>query len=151
MRARTPASGIASALLVGLALMLVPGLGSGQVMEARAMLEGSMRTFPDAPLFGGQASSHLSPSLVFVPEIFVESAGGQWILVGEGFARLDAHDSNRSHLDLRELGVGYLGDRVTGFVGFGQAFWGVTEVRHLVDIGAGPLSASVFPGAHVPE
>ena len=134
MRTRAPASGVATALLVGLALILAPGFASGQVMEARAMLGGSMRAFPDAPLFGGQASSHLSPSLVFVPEIFVESADGQWILVGEGFARLDAHDSNRSHLDLREFGVGYLGDRVTGFVGFGQAFWGVTEVRHLVDI-----------------
>jgi hypothetical protein len=28
----------------------------------------------------------------------------------------------------------YLGDRVTAFAGFGKVFWGVTEVRHLVDI-----------------
>ena len=42
--------------------------------------------------------------------------------------------SNACHVDVREFGVRYLGDRFTAFVGFGQAFWGVTEVRHLVDI-----------------
>jgi hypothetical protein len=124
----------AAALLLGLAVAMNPGPGSGQVVEVRAELGASLRGFPDAPLFGNQRSSRLSPSFVFAPEILVESDGGRWRLLGEGFARLDAHDANRSHVDVRELGITYLGDRITAFAGLGQVFWGVTEVRHLVDI-----------------
>jgi hypothetical protein len=124
----------AAALLLGAGVALVPGSGSGQVIDARAELGVSLRGFPDAPLFGDQGTSRLSPSLVFVPEISMASDGGRLCLFGEGFARLDAHDASRSHVDVRELGVTYLGDRFTAFAGFGQVFWGVTEVRHLVDV-----------------
>ncbi len=122
------------ALLLGAAMLLSPGSGLGQVVEARAELGASVRGFPEAPLFGDQTSSRLSPSFLLAPEISVESEDGRWRLLGEGFARLDAHDANRSHVDVRELGISFLGDRFTGFVGFGQVFWGVNEVRHLVDI-----------------
>ncbi|MGI9627749.1 MAG: hypothetical protein ACR2QM_13010 [Longimicrobiales bacterium] len=121
-------------LLVATLLALSPDVGSAQVVEVRAELGASVRGFPEKALFPGQTASRLSPSFVLAPEILVESEGGRWLVEGEGFARLDAHDGNRSHVDLREFGLTYLGDRVIGFVGFGQAFWGVTEVRHLVDI-----------------
>jgi hypothetical protein len=124
----------AAALLLGVALALTPGWGSGQVVEARAELGASVRGFPETPLFGDQTSSRLSPSFVFVPELLVESDDGRWRLLAEGFVRMDAHDSNRSHMDVRELGVTYLGDRFTAFAGLGQVFWGVTEARHLVDV-----------------
>jgi hypothetical protein len=123
-----------AALLLGMGLALTPGLGSGQVVEVRAELGASVRGFPEAPLFGDQTSSRLSPSFVFAPEILVESDNGRWRMLGEGFARMDAHDGNRSHVDVRELGVTYLGDSFIGFAGLGQVFWGVMEVRHLVDI-----------------
>ena len=106
---------------------------SGQEVDVRAEVGASVRGFPQSPLFGEQASARLSPSLLFVPEleVFVDD---RWSVVGQGFVRVDAHDDNRSHADVRELGVLYLGDRFTAFGGVGQAFWGVMEVRHLVDI-----------------
>jgi len=57
-----------------------------------------------------------------------------WRLTGIGFGRLDADDARRTHLDLRELGVTYLGHGVVGVAVVGNVFWGVTEVHHLVDI-----------------
>jgi hypothetical protein len=121
-------------LLLAIVLVLGPGSGSAQTVEVRGELGASLRAFPEEALFPGQTDARLSPSFVLTPEILVESEGGYWLLEGQGFARLDAHDGNRSHVDVREFGLTYLGDRFTGFVGFGQAFWGVTEVRHLVDI-----------------
>jgi hypothetical protein len=124
----------AAALLLGAVVALPTGPGSGQVIDARAELGLALRGFPETPAFEDQGASRLSPSFVFVPEISLASEEGRWRLFGEGFVRLDAHDANRSHVDVRELGVTYLGDRFTAFAGFGQVFWGVTEVRHLVDI-----------------
>jgi hypothetical protein len=115
-------------------LAFAPVAASGQTASLRAEMGGSARVFPDAPRFAGQASSRVSPSVVFAPEFVLASNGGAWSLVGEGFVRLDAHDGNRSHGDVRELGLAYLGASFTAFVGVGQVFWGVTEVRHLVDI-----------------
>ena len=129
-----PGAVAAVVAVVVVALAMVPGRASGQSVDVRAEVGASVRGFPQAPLFGQQSSARLSPSLVFAPELEVAFDDPRWTVVGEGFLRLDAHDSHRSHADLRELGVLYLGDRFTGFAGFGQAFWGVMEVNHLVDI-----------------
>lgn len=115
-------------------LAFAPAAASAQTVSVRAEVGGATRVFPGEPLFGDQASSRVSPSLVFAPEFVLESEGGALSLVGEGFVRLDAHDGNRSHVDVRELGLEYLGNSFTAFVGLGQVFWGVTEVRHLVDV-----------------
>ncbi len=92
------------------------------------------RFFPQAPLHPGQDDARLSPSIRFEPEFMYEWGGGAWRFTTTGFVRLDAHDGRRTHVDLRELGILYLGDRVTAFAGVGTVFWGVTEVNHLVDI-----------------
>lgn len=92
------------------------------------------RFFPQAPLYLGQEDARLSPSIRFEPEVVYEWGDGTWRFTTTGFLRLDAHDGRRTHVDLRELGLLYLGDRVTGFAGVGKVFWGVTEVNHLVDI-----------------
>ncbi len=94
------------------------------------------RFFPQAPLYPGQHSARLSPSIRFEPELVYEWGGGDgsWRFMATGFLRLDAHDGRRSHVDIRELGLLYLGDGVTAFAGIGKVFWGVTEVNHLVDI-----------------
>jgi len=123
-----------SAIIVAAALATLSGPASAQSVSFGAELGGSARVFPRGPLFPGQASSLVSPSIVFAPEIMWSSESGAWAILGEGFFRLDAHDGNRSHADVRELGVEYLGGRLRAFAGVGQAFWGVTEVRHLVDV-----------------
>ena len=106
----------------------------GQSVELGGDLGASTRVFPESALFAGQAGAALSPSLFVAPDVFIEWGDGAWRLEGEGFFRLDAHDGHRTHADVRELGVSFLGDRFTAFAGVGQVFWGVTEVRHLVDV-----------------
>jgi hypothetical protein len=50
------------------------------------------------------------------------------------FARIDEHDSERSHADLREALWHHWNDKFEIRAGVGKVFWGVTESRHLVDI-----------------
>lgn len=105
-----------------------------QRLELTGNVAAETRLFPEAPLFPGQESTHFSPSLTLEPEFLYEWSDGGWRLTGTGFIRLDAHDSGRTHADVRELGLVRMGNRFTAFAGIGKVFWGVTEVRHLVDI-----------------
>lgn len=50
------------------------------------------------------------------------------------FVRLDSADSERSHIDIRELNVLWVTDQMEIRLGIGKVFWGVTEFLHLVDI-----------------
>jgi hypothetical protein len=50
------------------------------------------------------------------------------------YARVDEHDDNRTHGDIRELSWIHVGSNWETRVGVRKVFWGVTEGRHLVDI-----------------
>ncbi|HYM48066.1 MAG TPA: hypothetical protein VES91_06265 [Burkholderiaceae bacterium] len=50
------------------------------------------------------------------------------------FARVDQHDSERSHADIRELAWLKVGTDYEWRVGIRKVFWGVAESQHLVDI-----------------
>jgi len=52
------------------------------------------------------------------------------------YARLDQHDSNRSHFDVREFMWLHVGENDDWELrtGIGRVFWGVNEANHLVDI-----------------
>ena len=50
------------------------------------------------------------------------------------FARIDQHDDERSHFDMRELSWMKSADRYEIQAGISKVFWGVTESVHLVDI-----------------
>lgn len=50
------------------------------------------------------------------------------------FARVDEHDDERTHMDIRELSWIHVADGWESRVGISKVFWGVTEGRHLVDI-----------------
>lgn len=50
------------------------------------------------------------------------------------FARIDQHDEERTHADLRELIMTTTGENWEFSGGLGTVFWGVTESRHLVDV-----------------
>lgn len=121
-----------------MALVALLALGASGAAAQRIQVTGEVaaeaRLFPKAPLFPAQGSARFSPSVLMVPEVTYESESGTWRVTGIAFVRLDAHDSRRSHVDIRELGVLYLGNRMTVFAGVGKVFWGVTEVHHLVDI-----------------
>jgi hypothetical protein len=128
------ASPMRMALATATAGLLVSAPATAQRVDVNGEIAAETRLFPQAPLFPGQQGARISPSFVLVPELTYESASGMWRVTGVAFVRLDAHDSHRTHVDLRELGVLYLGNRVTAFAGVGKVFWGVTEVNHLVDV-----------------
>jgi hypothetical protein len=123
----------ATTIVVAATVAGTEGLAA-QRLELRGDVAAETRLFPQAPLFPGQGGAHFSPSLTLKPEFLYEWNDGDWRLAGTGFIRLDTHDSGRTHVDVRELGVLRMGDRFTLFAGIGKVFWGVTEVRHLVDI-----------------
>jgi hypothetical protein len=50
------------------------------------------------------------------------------------FGRVDQHDRNRTHGDIREAFFELFFDQWTFGFGIHKVFWGVTESRHLVDI-----------------
>jgi hypothetical protein len=97
-------------------------------------IAGEIRYFPSAPAFPDQLE-HWQPSATFQPDIRWESGDGRRQFVLTPFARLDAQDDARTHLDLRE--AYYRHNAANGWsvlVGAAKIFWGRTESRHLVDI-----------------
>lgn len=108
-------------------LAATPGLAewSGDVgAEARAFFR--------SPVDSLQHSAGLS--VYAAPEFYSDWDDGDQRLVFAPFARLDQNDSERSHLDLRELYWRKSFASVELAVGLRKVFWGVTESRHLVDI-----------------
>jgi len=55
-------------------------------------------------------------------------------LLFKPYVRLDQHDSERSHFDLRELMWLHVGEDWELRTGISKVFWGVNEANHLVDI-----------------
>jgi len=90
------------------------------------------RQFVEDPLYAGQ--QHNNQSLVFVPEFYQQWQDGRFSLTFSPFMRQDSSDTERSHVDIRELLWLMVGDGWELRAGLGRLFWGVTESQHLVDI-----------------
>lgn len=73
-------------------------------------------------------------ALSFQPEYYHEWDNGQKGFTFEPFLRIDEHDSQRSHADIRALNWFYVGDGWEMRAGIARVFWGKTESVHLVDI-----------------
>jgi hypothetical protein len=125
---RSARTACAAALTLGLAPSAVAGeleLGGAIGFEARA--------FPESPAFPGQFK-HFQPSISFEGDVRWENDARNVQAVLVPFYRVDSQDGERTHGDLREAYVRYIGDEFDVMVGLGKVFWGVTESRHLVDI-----------------
>ena len=73
-------------------------------------------------------------SIAFLPEYRIEWDKGYQSLTFTPFVRLDSQDSERSHVDIREL-VWIKAEKSWEMrVGISKVFWGVAESQHLVDI-----------------
>jgi hypothetical protein len=127
-------SSLRSAVALGTLAVVWAAEGVAQGVAVSGDVAVEVRVFPQAPLFPDQHAAHVSPSLRLAPEVSYEWHRGAWRVMATMFLRVDAHDDRRTHADLRELGVLHLGRGWAVFAGFGKVFWGVTEVRHLVDI-----------------
>jgi hypothetical protein len=103
-------------------------------LEVGGFVAGEVRSFLHHPEHEGQSGAALDLSLVLQPELRKELEDEQMRLTFIPFARIDSVDSQRTHLDVRELSVLRMGGWWDVRVGVDRIFWGVTESRHLVDI-----------------
>ncbi|GGO83346.1 hypothetical protein GCM10011348_26900 [Marinobacterium nitratireducens] len=92
-----------------------------------------LRLFPEDAAFSAQ-DHHSNLSLVIEPEYYRQWDGGDQSLSFSPFLRLDQHDDQRTHFDIRELSWLKVTDDWELRLGIRQLFWGVTESQHLVDI-----------------
>lgn len=109
-----------------------PALAAEWDLSGSIQLE--TRLFTSEPAFDAQDDAVASPSLAIEPELIVETENRDDRFTLKPFLRLDAHDDNRSHGDLREANWLHFGDGYDLVVGFDKVFWGVAESRHLVDV-----------------
>ncbi|MCG6966738.1 MAG: hypothetical protein LJE59_09520 [Chromatiaceae bacterium] len=108
---------------------LLPGL-AGADWRGEIALEG--RGFTQAPVDPAQHDANLSLSGEI--EFHTRWDEGRQSFTLKPFARLDQHDEERTHADLREAVWLYHDDGLEIRLGVTKVFWGVTEVYHLVDI-----------------
>ncbi len=100
--------------------------------EVRGNIELQGRFFLEDPSFQTQHDTYLS--LAAAPEFLWQWNDGNDSLEFIPSARVDQHDDERTHTDIRELGWIHVGDGWESRVGIRRVFWGVTEFQHLVDI-----------------
>ncbi len=124
--------GLLICLMAGLLTTTASGVEAGEWdISAQGSLD--LRYFPSPAAHANQKNVALSPSGTIEPELVYEYDGSNRFTITP-FARLDAHDRKRSHVDLREFNWLHLGSGWDMSVGIGKVFWGVTESVHLVDI-----------------
>lgn len=117
------------------ALAAQPGLVSAGLAdyELSGKVTGELRYFTQDAQFSDQSqTSNLSISAQ--PELYWEWNNGNDSLTFTPFLRLDQHDDERSHADIRELSWLHVGDDWELRAGLRKVFWGVTEFQHLVDV-----------------
>ena len=123
---------IAKQLIVAGALLLAPAAVTAQELTVEAAVE--TRIFPGSPRFSDQDEDHISPSLTLQPEFTYWVGDTDLRFRVSPYVRLDAHDERRSHFDIREATIQYIGNTWVVSAGINRVFWGVTESVHLIDI-----------------
>jgi len=117
-------------ILVALSAWMI-GLAAAGAGELSGYVSVEGRAFFDDPLYSGQERDN--GSIAAQPEYYHEWENGSSFTFVP-FARLDSADSERTHLDIRELNYLYREDIWFFRLGVGKVFWGATEFVHLVDI-----------------
>jgi len=137
---RLPNSMKSSVLMmaVGASLLLSNPLCANDVasdveFEASGNIAIEQRYFFDEALYPEQLS-HSQTSLSVEPELYWQWNDGSDSVIFTPFYRLDSHDNNRTHGDIRELAYIHASDDWELRVGIRKEFWGVTEFQHLVDV-----------------
>lgn len=119
-------------------LMLAAGL-SALPAQAETFYEMSGKVTADLRYFTQDAqfqNQDYSSNLSFTvePELYWEWNDGSDNLTFTPFVRVDEHDDERTHVDIRELSYVHVGDDWELRAGLRKVFWGVTEFQHLVDV-----------------
>jgi len=112
-------------------------LYSGAVISDEGQWSGNLaaelRYFPNEPV-DSQQYGHENISLSAQPEYYRKWDNGDQSFIFTPFVRLDQNDSERSHVDIRELAWIKVTEKWELRAGIRKVFWGVTESQHLVDI-----------------
>lgn len=119
------AAWIVSAAILTCSVNVAAGEWSGYVA-------GEARVFTEDPAFHGQHHDNLS--VYFEPEYYHAWDERRESFTFTPFVRLDQHDPERTHVDIRELYWEKAARSWELRVGIRKVFWGVTESQHLVDI-----------------
>lgn len=115
--------------------MMAAGIGQQSIaneFEIRGNVELQARFFTEDALFSTQHDSYFSAAAA--PEFYWSWNDGKDSLEFVPSARVDQHDDERTHMDIREFSWLHVGDNWESRVGIRRVFWGVTEFQHLVDI-----------------
>jgi len=90
------------------------------------------RYFPEDALSSEQHDNYLS--IVAEPEYYRDWDDNRQSFIFVPFVRIDQHDDERTHVDIRELEWIKAAEEHEWRIGVRKVFWGVTEFQHLVDI-----------------
>jgi hypothetical protein len=93
-----------------------------------------LRHFLHQPLPQNNLQHNNSASVAMELEYYAAWDNYDKSLTFTPFVRLDQHDEERSHGDLRELSYQQVFDNWELRLGISKVFWGVTESQHLVDV-----------------
>lgn len=114
-------------ILSSLILLSIPAFSA----EWRGVVSAEGRYYFEEGDFGQEQEL---ASVTIEPEFYHRWDEHDISLVFKPFYRWDSMDSERTHADIRELMLSYVGDEWEVKVGVGKVFWGVAESQHLVDI-----------------
>lgn len=114
-------------------LLVSPSLQAETYFEASGKVAGEFRAFTQNAQFPGQPQE-TNVSLLVEPELFWEWNDGDDSLTFTPYLRVDEHDNERTHADIRELSWVHVDDNWELRAGLSKVFWGVTEFQHLVDV-----------------
>ncbi|TQV72941.1 hypothetical protein FLL45_15875 [Aliikangiella marina] len=120
---------MSAALLAGSSIFNV---AAETEFEFRGNVELQGRLFTEDALFPLQNDEQFS--LAFAPEFYWSWNNGDDAIEFVPSYRLDQHDDERTHGDIRELAWIHVGDDWETRIGIRRVFWGVTEFQHLVDV-----------------
>lgn len=120
-------------------LVIAQTMISAGAVETRLSghVESQVRWFQSSPTLGPSSDQQLtgiSPSIAVQPEWRYQTRNRKHDFSIIPFARYDADDDDRTHVDMRELYWLYHGQGWEVLAGINRVFWGVAESRHLVDI-----------------
>ena len=101
-------------------------------LEWSGYVASEYRSFFNSPVDPRQRDDNFSVALE--PELYYEWNSGNDSFTFVPFFRLDQHDNERTHFDIRELTWLTARDGWEIRAGVRKVFWGVTESLHLVDV-----------------
>lgn len=97
----------------------------------RGDISAEVKGFTDSALHTADHSTNVSLS---GNAEFNHAIGDNGFFTISPFFRIDQHDDERTHFDLREFNYLHSGDNWELKVGLGKVFWGVAESSNIVDI-----------------